>query len=157
MERHEKYESFECTICSFTFRKEEVYLKHRLYHTGERKHLCPTCFQAFETKDNFKKHLERHDVNKAKQFSCKTCSKRLKTNYNLKYHNEMVHEGQRNFSRGACGRELTTLQSLKGHEEKCKLETKQITQKLSEVLEIKMRNIKYEIWIILMGRARGYK
>ena len=68
----------------------------------------------------------------------------------------MVHEGQRNFSCGACGRELTTLQSLKGHEEKCKLETKQITQKLSEVLEIKMRNIKYEIWIILMGRARGY-
>ena len=96
-------------------------------------------------------------MNKAKQFSCKTCSKRLKTNYNLKYHNEMVHEGQRNFSCGACGRELTTLQSLKEHEGKCKLAIKQIIQKLYEVFRNKMRNMKYEIWIILMGRARGYK
>ena len=54
VERHEKDESFECTICSFIFRKEEVYLKHWLYHTGERKHWCSTCFQAFDIKDNSK-------------------------------------------------------------------------------------------------------
>ena len=55
----------------------------------------------------------------------------------------MVHEGQRNFSCGACGRELTTLYSLKEHEEKCKLEIKQIIQKLYEVFRNKMRNMKF--------------
>ena len=90
-------------------------------------------------------------MNKAKQFSCKTCSKRLKTNYNLKYHNEMFVKVKEIFLVGLA-RGNFTLQSLKEHE-KCKLEIKQIIQMLYEVLEIKMRN---EIWIILMGRARGY-
>ena len=134
VEMHDKEESFECKTCNFTFKKETIYEKHLEYHTGKRKHLCTTCFQAFGVKANFEKHLGTHGSQQNKPFSCQKCNKNFSVKHNLNYHTKMVHEGNRNFSCSACGRKVTTLQSLKGHEEKCGIKKKQMTQKLTEVL-----------------------
>ena len=67
MERHQKDESFECTIYSV--------------------HKVPVVSYGKELK----------------QFSCKICSKRFKTNFKLRCHNEMIHEGPGNCSRGLVG------------------------------------------------------
>ena len=120
--------------CNFTFKGEIVYKKHQLYHTGERKYLCTTCFQAIETERNFKTHLETHKGERP--FSCDKCKKKFSKQSGLTYHMEMVHEGKRNYSCSACDRKVSTPQSLKGHEEKCAIKKKQIREQLELKKEI---------------------
>ena len=108
--------------------KQIVYKKHQLYHTGERKYLCTTCFQAIECERNFKNHLETHKGERP--FSCDKCKKKFSKQSGLTYHMEMVHEGKRNYSCSACNRKVSTRQSLKGHEEKCAIKKKQMREQL---------------------------
>ena len=40
--------TFGCEACICKFKKKITLKNHKLYHTGQRKFLCKTCFQAFD-------------------------------------------------------------------------------------------------------------
>ena len=108
------------------FLKKQILVIHNLYHSGERRFLCPICFQAFKTSDNFKTHLKTHSEDK--KFACKTCQKAFKRNTSLTYHREMVHNGNKYFCCVQCENRFTTAQSLKGHTQVCTFVKKEVIQ-----------------------------
>lgn len=60
---------FMCTQCGSRFGRLEHVKRHRLVHTGQKKHGCPDCSKAFARKDNMVQHWRAHKKKQSRRAS----------------------------------------------------------------------------------------
>ena len=91
--------SFQCDICSKTFKKNADLERHHRTHTGKRPFVCNACKKSFPQLGHLKQHERIHSGEKP--YECKTCNKTFSSSHDLKKH-EMIHSGEKPFECKIC-------------------------------------------------------
>ncbi|OCH96688.1 hypothetical protein OBBRIDRAFT_694754, partial [Obba rivulosa] len=63
---------------------------------GKRKYQCPSCPRAFVRAFNLKTHMQTHDPNRAKPYTCtfKSCGRSFSRKHDLTRHNVSIHRAE---------------------------------------------------------------
>ncbi|GLV45896.1 crooked legs [Carabus blaptoides fortunei] len=112
--------TYECPECRKSFDARHILAKHKLIHTGEKRHRCEQCPAAFKQSTQLKDHiLRRHTFEKS--FQCTICSKSFVASYELKRHLErhvLLLFDKINGNKvicATCNGEFTSISKLKQH------------------------------------------
>ena len=112
---------FKCKICHigcakiFNFLKH-LHIKHQMNYLQEKPYSCEYCGEQFTCFTKVQKHLETHAEEGSKFFHCKLCNSTLKTIYGYRRHVRLIHNEERNFPCGYCGKKFRDKAELTGHE-----------------------------------------
>lgn len=112
-----KFRNFRCPDCSKVIGQVQNFLNHRLIHSGEKPHPCPTCGLAFRKKGTLQRHCESQHLKEEKKFLCEHCPKSFLFKYTLVAHQNLMHpEGPRaSFLCSKCPKEFTLKRNLERH------------------------------------------
>ena len=107
---------FTCMVCSANFRNEEN-LKNHMVKSHEkdevRLHRCQECQVSFKRAEHLKSHIT-YKHNKARPYSCDSCSYTSPTRSDLKSHMKK-HVKEKGFSCRLCNFEARKLSTVKVH------------------------------------------
>ena len=77
-------EKFKCDLCTRTFPFRHELARHRLYHTGVKKHVCEVCGKTFVLKGQLTTHMLSHT--RIRRFQCKYCPSSFLLGSHLRQH-----------------------------------------------------------------------
>lgn len=137
---HNDKKQHTCTDCGKKFSLKRDLDQHTLTHKNKKQFNCNNCHKAYSSKHLLNEHIIKHDRNKIqfkcshcskeffkksvyhthlqtheKNFECTTCSKVLKTKYNLTAHLRK-HKGPPTIPCEFCDKKYYTKERLKQHE-----------------------------------------
>uniref|UniRef100_A0A8D8SY70 Zinc finger protein 28 homolog n=1 Tax=Cacopsylla melanoneura TaxID=428564 RepID=A0A8D8SY70_9HEMI len=92
---------WECKLCSKLFTTKYFLKKHNRLHTGETPYKCHQCDKAFTFQQSFHKHLLYHSDEKP--YVCASCGRAFKELSTLHNH-ERIHSGEKPFCCEICGK-----------------------------------------------------
>ena len=105
-----------CHLCSKIFKKPSALKVHiDSIHYKIRDHTCDSCGKAFINSHKLRYHIERDHEN-IKNFLCDMCDKQFYFNADLTKHKKSVH-GEKKFICRHCGKPFATVGRQKTHEE----------------------------------------
>ena len=106
-------DKYECHICGYTFKINNLLFKHRT-KVHEKRHSCSVCFQRFNDSGELTMHTE--EVHGDGVFICDICQKSYKTRRSLSTH-RLTHEENRprNYVCHTCGSAFYDERTLKNH------------------------------------------
>lgn len=111
----DKFDEYECDICSKRFISKTKIRQHLITHIneGRRKFLCVACGNQFCSKFGLAQHISSiHD--KEQKFQCTKCSRRFAHKHNLKTHMNR-HDGIRPYACGVCSKSFYDSSTLNVH------------------------------------------
>lgn len=105
-------ETFDCDICTATFKSRESIFMHMAIHINARRHKCAQCNKGFNYRTQLTQHMRVHSA--MCPYQCETCGKSFKSNGSLKLHRN-THVGDKPFKCELCAKAYTTLMNLQLH------------------------------------------
>ena len=103
--------SVDCTECGKSFTPASL-RKHKKRHQ-EPTIKCDDCPKRFHYQSEHRRHALKHSV--IPRNVCEDCGLSFSTAFNLKRHQNMVHEKQKNYRCDTCDRSFSTKQVLFAH------------------------------------------
>ena len=97
-------------VCGKSFLNGRSLAKHSIYHEDSTIYTCKECDKTFAGLRKLKDHQRCH-----KPISCKLCPYEGSVG-NLQRHKKSVHSVQK-FACAKCGKELSSIETLKTHEQ----------------------------------------
>ncbi|XP_053633180.1 uncharacterized protein [Cherax quadricarinatus] len=79
------------------------------------KFICEYCGKKFISAGGFRYHVDSHEVDKPKLYSCNFCIYRTRRQADLRKHS-VIHTGERHYKCEICGQEFTVNSSYKRHQ-----------------------------------------
>ncbi|XP_037816626.1 zinc finger protein 62 homolog [Lucilia sericata] len=103
----------QCKICKHVFRTSQGLASHRTKaHIKTYQYNCDKCYKGFDSKENYKKHVDRHLGVKA--FKCPQCNKAFDSTGTLNQH-LICHSNETPHLCTICGKSFNRAGSLKQH------------------------------------------
>ncbi len=112
--------SFECSLCSKTYKNSINLKEHVITKHGNEEHPCEKCGKVFSSRKRKRTHEENFHIEA--KFECTQCDVVSKNNSNLTKHIQVKHDPNGNLSAEFicsfenCGKTFTTIRYLKNHE-----------------------------------------
>ncbi|XP_013915500.1 PREDICTED: zinc finger protein 398-like [Thamnophis sirtalis] len=107
--------AYTCPDCGRWFPHQASLSKHRLWHTGDRPHICAECKKSFRLKINLHLHERTHAVTKKPGcYICGECGRNFNHHSNFLRH-QMIHTGERPYTCGECGKTFIRKEHLATH------------------------------------------
>lgn len=117
---HEIDRPFKCLVCGKGFAKKKYLTRHRQIHK-ERSYQCDLCSKSFKTEQSLLSHHKAHDADR--KYRCSVCDKSYKTPYDLSRHEQRHPELQNftrvtgNHRCDMCYKSFGLLSQLRKHQE----------------------------------------
>ncbi|XP_055375916.1 zinc finger protein Xfin-like [Condylostylus longicornis] len=116
LEKHKtRHEKLRCKFCSKSFKKIDAIQDHLRSHTGERPYKCDVCSAAFSIKRNLQTHKITQHTGDIRNFRCKFCDSRFKTNELRNLHTKRVHLKEKPNQCELCGLNFANMSGLRRH------------------------------------------
>ncbi|XP_052795974.1 zinc finger protein with KRAB and SCAN domains 7-like isoform X2 [Mya arenaria] len=110
-----KSKSWQCKLCSKSYRTKHNLVTHILEHGGIKPHLCLVCGKYFRQLYHLNIHLLQHDH--LMPYSCEVCERKFTQQAHLVRHRLTHTESQANFCEICC-RNFSSELALHAHKEK---------------------------------------
>ena len=104
---------YQCDLCGKTFTQIDNLRRHRVDHSGEKRHCCDVCGKRFSRTDNLAAHVKRKHTGK-KEIRCEICSKMFFDRNDLAVHLRS-HTGEKPYQCDLCGKAFSTSSYLTVH------------------------------------------
>lgn len=113
LERHmmSHYKPFECEICQTKFSELRYFNEHKLNHKKPNPFKCKKCFKGYTRLTSLSRHMQTAH-SKARNFACKQCKYRGKTQDDLTTH---IKSHTRAYKCNLCPRKFSRSTLLKEH------------------------------------------
>ena len=101
-----------CAQCEKYFLREDQYLAHCKFHSGDDTYKCKVCQKTFSGKYHLQRHENIHE--RTALYTCKICNKTFTQKPNLRTH-EKIHDGIRLHECDICYKKFKQKVHLKNH------------------------------------------